>query len=128
MNPAWIHRLAAAAALALTATGGAWAQERIRIAGNFSDKHSSSIAIEQFKKDVEAGTGGCGRQAGDQVVRTCPHRMVEPAVQVFVRMIRSRQLGVRVVVGWCGPVRVGVLGVRVRNGVRQRRRRCGGAC
>lgn len=58
MNQPWIRRMAVAAALTLTATAGAWAQERIRIAGNFSDKHSSSIAIEQFKKDVEAGTGG----------------------------------------------------------------------
>ena len=34
------------------------AQEKIRIAGNFSVEHSSSVAIEQFKKDVEAATGG----------------------------------------------------------------------
>jgi tripartite ATP-independent transporter DctP family solute receptor len=58
MNQPWIRRIALTAALTLTATASAWAQERIRIAGNFSDKHTSSIAIEQFKKDVEAGTGG----------------------------------------------------------------------
>jgi tripartite ATP-independent transporter DctP family solute receptor len=40
------------------ACAGAWAQEKIRIAGNFSVEHSSSVAIEQFKKDVEAATGG----------------------------------------------------------------------
>lgn len=39
-------------------TGGAWGQEKIRIAGNFSVEHSSSVAIEQFKKDVEQATGG----------------------------------------------------------------------
>lgn len=58
MTPSWIGRLGLTVALSLTAVSTAWAQERIRIAGNFSDKHSSSIAIEQFKKDVEAGTGG----------------------------------------------------------------------
>ena len=58
MNKPWIRRIALTTAVTLTASAGAWAQERIRIAGNFSDKHSSSIAIEQFKKDVEAGTGG----------------------------------------------------------------------
>lgn len=58
MTPSWIGRLGLTVALSLTAVSAAWAQERIRIAGNFSDKHSSSIAIEQFKKDVEAGTGG----------------------------------------------------------------------
>lgn len=34
------------------------AQEKIRIAGNFTTEHSSSVAIEQFKKDVEAATKG----------------------------------------------------------------------
>jgi TRAP-type transport system periplasmic protein len=58
MNTSWTLRLALATTLTLSATAGAWAQERIRIAGNFSDKHTSSVAIEQFKKDVEAGTGG----------------------------------------------------------------------
>ena len=45
------------AALAI-ASGSAMAQERLRIAGNFTDKHSSSIAIEQFKKDVELASKG----------------------------------------------------------------------
>jgi len=54
MNKAW--KTLAAAALAVAAT--AQAQEKIRIAGNFTEKHSSSVAIEQFKKDVEAATGG----------------------------------------------------------------------
>jgi tripartite ATP-independent transporter DctP family solute receptor len=58
MNKPWSRRLALAAALSLCAIGTASAQEKLRIAGNFTDKHSSSIAIEQFKKDVEAATGG----------------------------------------------------------------------
>ena len=58
MNKPWPRRLALAAALSLCAIGTASAQEKLRIAGNFTDKHSSSIAIEQFKKDVEAATGG----------------------------------------------------------------------
>jgi tripartite ATP-independent transporter DctP family solute receptor len=58
MNKPWSRRLAFAAALSLCAIGTASAQEKLRIAGNFTDKHSSSIAIEQFKKDVEAATGG----------------------------------------------------------------------
>jgi TRAP-type transport system periplasmic protein len=36
----------------------AQAQERIRIAGNFAPDHSSSIAMQQFKKDVEAASKG----------------------------------------------------------------------
>ena len=60
MNTTWVRGAALAAGLAVAAAvpGAAWAQEKIRIAGNFSDKHTSSIAIEQFKKDVEAATGG----------------------------------------------------------------------
>ena len=57
MNPN-LCRLALAACLTLATTSAAWAQEKIRIAGNFTEKHSSSLAIEQFKKDVEAATGG----------------------------------------------------------------------
>ena len=34
------------------------AQQRLRIAGNFALDHSSTLAIEQFKKDVEAATKG----------------------------------------------------------------------
>ncbi|MGH8789731.1 MAG: TRAP transporter substrate-binding protein [Cupriavidus necator] len=58
MNSHWIRGLALAAGLALAGPASVLAQEKIRIAGNFSDKHSSSIAIEQFKKDVEAATKG----------------------------------------------------------------------
>jgi TRAP-type transport system periplasmic protein len=60
MKTTWVPRavLAAGLAAAALASTGAWAQEKFRIAGNFTDKHSSSIAIEQFKKDVEAATGG----------------------------------------------------------------------
>jgi tripartite ATP-independent transporter DctP family solute receptor len=45
---------AALASLSLPAA----AQERLRIAGNFTLDHSSTLAIEQFKKDVEAATKG----------------------------------------------------------------------
>ena len=58
MNKPWSRRLALAAALSLCAIGTVSAQEKLRIAGNFTDKHSSSIAIEQFKKDVEAASKG----------------------------------------------------------------------
>ena len=60
MKTTWIRGVAVAAGVvaAVLASGAASAQEKIRIAGNFSDKHSSSIAIEQFKKDVEQATGG----------------------------------------------------------------------
>jgi TRAP-type transport system periplasmic protein len=52
-----IDRCAAAALLLLFACT-AHAQDRLRIAGNFTPDHSSSIAIHQFKKDVEQATGG----------------------------------------------------------------------
>jgi tripartite ATP-independent transporter DctP family solute receptor len=60
MNTTWNRGAAIATGLliAMLASGTAWAQEKFRIAGNFTDKHSSSIAIDQFKKDVEAATGG----------------------------------------------------------------------
>jgi tripartite ATP-independent transporter DctP family solute receptor len=46
-------------AAALTSLSApASAQERLRIAGNFTLDHSSTLAIEQFKKDVEAATKG----------------------------------------------------------------------
>jgi tripartite ATP-independent transporter DctP family solute receptor len=50
----------AAAAFALLATlaAPAAAQVKLRIAGNFTLDHSSTIAIESFKKSVEAATGG----------------------------------------------------------------------
>jgi TRAP-type transport system periplasmic protein len=44
-------------ALATVALHGQ-AQERIRIAGNFAPDHSSSISMQQFKKDVEAASKG----------------------------------------------------------------------
>jgi TRAP-type transport system periplasmic protein len=50
--------LVAVAVAGVFCCGSASAQEKIRIAGNFSLEHSSSVAIEQFKKDVEAATGG----------------------------------------------------------------------
>jgi TRAP-type transport system periplasmic protein len=49
---------AGVAVLGVCLAGVSVAQEKIRIAGNFSVEHSSSVAIEQFKKDVEAATGG----------------------------------------------------------------------
>ncbi|MCX7154072.1 MAG: TRAP transporter substrate-binding protein [Proteobacteria bacterium] len=51
--------LAALFAAGLTAVSTpAAAQQRLRIAGNFALDHSSTLAIEQFKKDVEAATKG----------------------------------------------------------------------
>ena len=46
-----------AAGLTALATPAA-AQQRLRIAGNFALDHSSTLAIEQFKKEVEASTKG----------------------------------------------------------------------
>jgi len=51
--------LAAMLAAGLTALATpAAAQQRLRIAGNFALDHSSTLAIEQFKKEVEASTKG----------------------------------------------------------------------
>jgi tripartite ATP-independent transporter DctP family solute receptor len=50
--------LLAAALGVLLVAGVAQAQERLRIAGNFSTEHSSSKAIEKFKADVEKATDG----------------------------------------------------------------------
>jgi tripartite ATP-independent transporter DctP family solute receptor len=58
MNSKWIRGVAVAASMLVAGTGSLWAQEKLRIAGNFTDKHSSSLAIEQFKKEVEQATGG----------------------------------------------------------------------
>lgn len=60
MNTTWIRGATMAASLALMALvpSGAWAQEKLRIAGNFAPDHSSSIAMQQFKKDVEAASKG----------------------------------------------------------------------
>jgi len=49
--------LIAATVLAL-ASGVTLAQERLRIAGNFASDHSSSVAMQRFKKDVEAASKG----------------------------------------------------------------------
>jgi tripartite ATP-independent transporter DctP family solute receptor len=46
------------ACVAAALAGAAQAQDRLRIAGNFTPDHSSSVAIHQFKKDVEQATGG----------------------------------------------------------------------
>lgn len=56
-----MNRFLAALIVGITMASGtpaASAQEKIRIAGNFTTEHSSSVAIEQFKKDVEAATKG----------------------------------------------------------------------
>jgi TRAP-type transport system periplasmic protein len=60
MNLTWPRRTALATSLlvALLASGGAWAQDKLRIAGNFAPEHSSSVAMQQFKKEVEAASKG----------------------------------------------------------------------
>ncbi len=60
MNTPWIRSATMVAGLALSAlaASGAWAQEKLRIAGNFAPEHSSSVAMQQFKKDVEAASKG----------------------------------------------------------------------
>jgi tripartite ATP-independent transporter DctP family solute receptor len=50
--------IASGLAAVLLAAGSAQAQEKLRIAGNFASDHSSSIAMQQFKKDVEAASKG----------------------------------------------------------------------
>lgn len=57
MKTSWMHRAAAAAAMAVLA-GSVWAQDKLRIAGNFAPDHSSSVAMQQFKKEVEASSKG----------------------------------------------------------------------
>ena len=42
-----------AAAIVLLSDGGAFAQQKIRIAGNFATEHSSSTAMEVFKSELE---------------------------------------------------------------------------
>jgi tripartite ATP-independent transporter DctP family solute receptor len=51
----FIDTLKAAVLLALLACGPAMAQQ-LRIASNFPTQHTSSVAMEQFKADVEAAT------------------------------------------------------------------------
>lgn len=53
-----MRRLMLVATAVALACGSAAAQERLRIAGNFAPDHSSSIAMQQFKKDVEAASKG----------------------------------------------------------------------
>ena len=43
---------------ALTGMQAATAQEKLRIAGNFTPDHSSSVAIDQFKAEVEKASNG----------------------------------------------------------------------
>jgi tripartite ATP-independent transporter DctP family solute receptor len=59
LNP-WKQGAAAALVWALLAAlaPAASAQEKLRIAGNFAPEHSSSQAMAQFKKDVEAASKG----------------------------------------------------------------------
>ena len=58
MMRATFGRLVCTAVVMAVSSAGAWAQERLRIAGNFAPEHSSSIAMQQFKKDVEAASKG----------------------------------------------------------------------
>ena len=59
MNLTWTRRTALAAAmLSACFSGDALAQEKLRIAGNFAPDHSSSVAMQQFKKDVESASKG----------------------------------------------------------------------
>lgn len=58
MSPSALRR-ALALTLVLGCFGGlAHAQQRLRIAGNFASDHSSSIAMQQFKKEVESASKG----------------------------------------------------------------------
>lgn len=59
-NTTWQRRtlLACGLLVAGLASSAAHAQEKLRIAGNFAPDHSSSIAMQQFKKDVEAASKG----------------------------------------------------------------------
>jgi len=60
MKTTWMRgaTLATSLAMATLASGGAWAQEKLRIAGNFAPEHSSSVAMQQFKKEVETASKG----------------------------------------------------------------------
>lgn len=53
-----IAMLVIAAAASVALAGGSQAAEKIRIAGNFAVDHSSSLAMEIFKKEVEKATNG----------------------------------------------------------------------
>jgi TRAP-type transport system periplasmic protein len=56
MRPSTIRSLVLAIAVASVSSVGA--QERLRIAGNFAPDHSSSIAMQQFKKEVDSASKG----------------------------------------------------------------------
>jgi TRAP-type transport system periplasmic protein len=60
MNLTSVRRTALAAGLLALffGWGSALAQEKLRIAGNFAPDHSSSVAMQQFKKEVEAASKG----------------------------------------------------------------------
>ena len=60
MSNTWQRRAALASGLVWVALAGssAWAQDKLRIAGNFAPDHSSSVAMQQFKKEVESVSKG----------------------------------------------------------------------
>ena len=53
-----LRRIATIGGLLALAGSAVLAQEKLRVAGNFAPDHSSSIAMQQFKKDVEAASKG----------------------------------------------------------------------
>ena len=53
-----LRRIATIGGLLALAGSAVLAEEKLRIAGNFAPDHSSSIAMQQFKKDVEAASKG----------------------------------------------------------------------
>ena len=53
-----LRRIATIGSLLALAGSAVLAQEKLRVAGNFAPDHSSSIAMQQFKKDVEAASKG----------------------------------------------------------------------
>lgn len=57
MKTAWVRGATLAISL-VWGSGGALAQEKLRIAGNFAPDHSSSVAMQQFKKEVETASKG----------------------------------------------------------------------
>ncbi len=52
------RKLTLVAAAFAVACGAASAQERLRIAGNFASDHSSSVATQRFRKNVETASNG----------------------------------------------------------------------
>lgn len=53
-----LKRIASVLTMLALASTPTWAQERLRIAGNFASDHSSSIAMQQFKKEVDTASKG----------------------------------------------------------------------